>query len=196
MKLHALLGSLVLASASAAFAQSSSIHGAVGGIMTVRASQVKVEKANGSRQVVLITSQLDMPTVDKQKNDCARMPDYGDGAICFRVCNPEPDRSVSSTPVSWAYAWRPANANGKWQACDEASGCAGFNPEYFEDEAHGCGHFKVWKKQGGPRDLMLTITLGPQTEADRTRIAAFKNPSKVKDPLQHPSGLTGRQVPK
>lgn len=111
----------------------------------------------GTKSVIWTTSALPMPQVEKHSDTCARVPGYMDGGICYRICG----GGLKSAPVKWTYQWRVANQghNTPFQPCTEASGCRGFNPEYYAGPGRGCGHFMIWKPVKQDRDLRIVLDL-------------------------------------
>lgn len=118
--------------------------------------EAKYTTGAGTKEIAWITDAMPMPSKNKQSSGCARIPEYMDGAICYRVCG----GSLASQPVSWAYEWRRANMghNAPWEPCNE-NGCRGFNAEYYAAEQRGCGHFMIWRGMNYERDLRIRITL-------------------------------------
>lgn len=64
--------------------------------------EAKYTTGAGTKEIGWVTDALPMPSKDKQSTGCARIPEYMDGAICYRVCG----GSLASEPVSWNYEWR------------------------------------------------------------------------------------------
>jgi len=106
--------------------------------------------------VVWTTAALSMPDAQKHSDSCARIPEYMDGAICYRICG----GGLTSQPIGWTYQWRRAHQghDTRWEECN-GDGCSGFNSEYYADAQRGCGHFKIWKAVGHERDLRIRIKL-------------------------------------
>ena len=111
----------------------------------------------GTKQIIWTTSELPMPSVEKHSDTCARIPEYMDGAICYRICG----GGLASEPVGWTFQWRQANLGHQtpFQACTEASGCRGFNPEWYAGPSRGCAHFMIWKPFKQTRDLRVIVNL-------------------------------------
>jgi hypothetical protein len=118
--------------------------------------EAKYTRGQGTKEIVWTTDAMPMPSVNKQSNGCARIPDYMDGAICYRVCG----GSLVSAPVKFTYEWRPANLgdNTPWEACS-GNGCKGFNDQYYAGPARGCGHFMIWRGVNHQRDLRIKVQL-------------------------------------
>ena len=118
--------------------------------------EAKYTTGTGTKEITWVTDELPMPSVNKQSSGCARIPEFMDGAICYRVCG----GSLASEPTSWIYEWRRANMghNAPWEACSE-NGCRGFNPEYYAGAQRGCGHFMIWQGSSYTRDLRIRIKL-------------------------------------
>jgi len=118
--------------------------------------EAKYTTGAGTKEIAWVTDALPMPSKDKQNSGCARIPEYMDGAICYRVCG----GGLASEPVSWTYEWRRARMghNAPWEPCNE-NGCRGFNPEYYATGQRGCGHFMIWRGMNYERDLRIRIKL-------------------------------------
>ena len=111
----------------------------------------------GTKQVIWTTSELPMPSVEKHSDTCARIPEYMDGAICYRICG----GGLASEPVGWTFQWRQANLGHQtpFQSCTEQNGCRGVNPEWYAGAQRGCAHFMIWKPYKQTRDLRVIVNL-------------------------------------
>jgi hypothetical protein len=111
----------------------------------------------GTKVVTWTTSELPMPSVEKRSDTCARIPEYMDGAICYRICG----GGLASEPVGWTFQWRQANLGHQtpFQPCTEQSGCRAVNPEWYQSPQRGCAHFMIWKPYQRTRDLRVIVNL-------------------------------------
>lgn len=66
--------------------------------------EAKYTTGAGTKEIGWVTDALPMPSKDKQSSGCARIPEYMDGAICYRVCG----GSLASEPVSWTFDCSPS----------------------------------------------------------------------------------------
>lgn len=146
---------LQMASASAQFSLIFNIN-------DLKSREIETAYTTGqdTKEIVWTTSAKPMPEVQKNNDACARLPEYGHGAICYRVCG----GSLASEPVRWIYEWRPAHLghDTPWEACLENQGCKSFREEYYPDNGRGCGHFMIWKPQRPgkhDRDLRIRVQL-------------------------------------
>lgn len=118
--------------------------------------EAKYTTGIGTKEVAWVTDAQAMPSVTKQSSGCARIPEYMDGAVCYRVCG----GSLPTLPVKWTYEWRQANIdhNLRWEAC-AGDGCRGVQEQYYQGAGRGCGHFMIWKGLKHERDLRIRIQL-------------------------------------
>jgi hypothetical protein len=109
----------------------------------------------GTKTVIWTTSALPMPEVEKQNSGCARIPEFADGAICYRVCG----GGLAGVPTAWMFQWRQAHLGHQtpWESCSEATGCRGVNTEYYASDQRGCARFMIWKGFKHDRDLRIRV---------------------------------------
>ena len=100
---------------------------------------------------------LGSPVGTKDRDKCGIMPDYLQGAVCYRVCGEIP---WGRKPKKVEFFSRPSYQveQTPWQAC-EIDGCQGTDFEFEQGESKICGLFKLWRGDGSHRDLMMKITL-------------------------------------
>lgn len=109
------------------------------------------------KTVAWTSSSVPLPSVEKHNDGCARIPEYMDGGICYKLCG----GSLHSVPIRWRFYWRPAGFGHDvpFQICDESTGCKGFNTEFYPSPARGCGYFMFWKPHNFSADMRMEIDI-------------------------------------
>ena len=100
---------------------------------------------------------LGSPVGTKDRDKCGILPEYLQGAVCYRVCGEIPR---GRKPKKVEFFSRPSYqlAQTPWQDC-EMDGCQGSEFEFEQESSKICGLFKLWRGDGSHRDLMMKIAL-------------------------------------
>jgi hypothetical protein len=100
---------------------------------------------------------LGSPVGVKDRDKCGIMPDYLQGAVCYRVCGEIPR---GRKPRKVEFFIRPSYQleQTPWQDC-EIDGCQSSDFEFEQENSKICGLFKLWRGDGSHRDLMMKVAL-------------------------------------
>ena len=109
-------------------------------------------------KVHLITDAVDAPQIEKSREHCATYnSNLSDGALCYRVCGELPK---DKHPISYRYFSRIAHQDEHvdWVECLH-DGCEGYDHHFDDDTSTVCSSFKLWKGEGGHRNLMIEVAV-------------------------------------
>jgi hypothetical protein len=100
---------------------------------------------------------LGSPVGVKDRDKCGVLPEYLNGAVCYRVCGEIP-RGRTPKKVEFFSRASYQMVDTPWQSC-EMDGCQGSDFEFDQENSKICGMFKLWRGDGSHRDLMMKVML-------------------------------------
>lgn len=97
------------------------------------------------------------PLGRKDPDRCGILPDYREGAICYRVCGDIPrDRKPAHVEFFRRRSYQGEDT--PWVRCSD-NGCKGSDFEFDENASKVCSLFRLWKGDGSHQDLMMKVSL-------------------------------------
>ena len=107
--------------------------------------------------IYMIARGLGSPVGKKDRDKCGILPEYIKGSVCYRVCGEIP---AGRNPRKVEFLIRPSyqGEDSPWQVCG-SDGCDGADYDFDRMNSKVCGQFKLWRGDGGHRDLMMKVTL-------------------------------------
>ena len=120
-------------------------------------TEIKTHSTTNDNVTRISAQGLGSPVGVKDPDKCGIMPEYLQGAICYRVCGEipegrEPRQVEFLTRASYQGEGTP------WETCGD-DGCAGGDFEFDPESSRICGLFKLWRGDGSHRDLMMKVSL-------------------------------------
>jgi len=97
------------------------------------------------------------PLGKKDPDRCGILPDYREGAICYRVYGEIP-RDRKPAHVEFLRRRSYLCEDTPWVRCSD-NGCEGTDVEFDGKASKVCTLFKLWKGDGSHQDLMMKVFL-------------------------------------
>lgn len=120
-------------------------------------SEISAKSITRDNICYLTVESVGSPVGRKDPDRCGILPDYRQGAICYRICGDIPH---GRKPAQARFFSRVSHQGDHtaWVECPD-NGCDGSDLEFDEKASKVCGLFKLWKGDGSHRDLMMKVFL-------------------------------------